>query len=70
MAPRTYTTSEVLQELQVPYYRLEYLIRTNQVKPIPEGRSSGRERRFSEEELKKAISLTRHHISRSTASEE
>lgn len=70
MEPKTYTTSELLKELKIPYYSLEYLIRTNQVTPISEGRSSGRERRFTDAEVQKAIFLTRHHTSRLTALED
>ncbi len=70
MDSKTYSTKQVLQALNVPYYVFEYLIRTNQVRPVSEGRASGRERRFSEEELEKAKCLTQHSRSNASSSRE
>ena len=57
---KTYTTKQLLDELGVPYYTLEYMIRTGQVKPMDEGRRPGRMRKFTEDELDKARELTKH----------
>lgn len=57
---KTYTTKQLLAELGVPFYTLEYLVRTGQVKPVDEGRRPGRMRQFTEDELEKAKELTKH----------
>lgn len=52
MDDKTLTTTEVLNELDVPFWRLEYLIKSHQIKPLgPGGR--GVERRFSVAEFEK-----------------
>ena len=55
MDSHTYTTTELLKTLQVPYWRLEHLIRADKVEPITRGR--GIERRFTKEEFDKAERL-------------
>ncbi len=52
---RTYTTTDILTETGVPFWRLEHLIRAHRIKPLNKGR--GRERRFSQEEYEKAKRL-------------
>ena len=55
MKDQTYTTTEILETLQVPYWRLEHLIRARKIQPLNRGR--GTERRFSREEFEKAERL-------------
>jgi len=55
MKDQIYTTTEVLETLQVPYWRLEHLIRAGKVKPLNRGR--GQERRYSQTEFEKARKL-------------
>ena len=52
MNEKSYTTTEILRELDVPFWRLEHLVRGGRVTPLNRGR--GRERRFSVEEFEKA----------------
>ena len=55
MEKQVYTTTEILKALEVPFYRLEHLIRVGKVVPLNRGR--GVERRFSLAEFKKATEL-------------
>ena len=55
MRKQTYTTTEILTALEVPYYRLEYLIRVGKVTPLNRGK--GIERRFSLAEYENAKRL-------------
>ena len=57
---KTYTTKQMLNELGVPFYTLEYLVRTGRVKPLEDGRRPGRTRHFTADELAKARELTKH----------
>ena len=52
MNEKTYTTTEILKTLQVPFWRLEHLVRAGRVAPLNRGK--GRERRFTAEEFEKA----------------
>ena len=52
---RTFTTREILDETNVPFWKLEHLVRARKVKPLSRGR--GRERRFTREEYEKARQL-------------
>ncbi len=61
---RIYRSSEILRELKIPFYTLEYWIRTGKVQPITDGRRPGRERRFTGEEFRKAKELARFTQSR------
>ncbi len=54
---KSYTSSEILRQLRIPFYTLEYWVRTDKVRPIARGRASGREREFTETEYKKARKL-------------
>lgn len=51
MKKRTYTTTETLEALEVPFWRLEHLIRAGKITPLNRGR--GVEIRFSQEEFLK-----------------
>lgn len=51
-----YSTTEILEILGVPFYRLEHLVRVGKVKPLISGRR-GVERRFTVEEFEKAKRL-------------
>lgn len=55
MSEKTYTTTEILKALQVPFWRLEHLVRAGRVTPLNRGK--GRERRFTVEEFEKARQL-------------
>ena len=59
MDHKTYTTTDVLHELCIQYYVLDYLVRSGQISPISEGRGRGRERRFTQGEMEKVKNLTR-----------
>ena len=51
MNEKTYTTTEILKTLQVPFWRLEHLVRAGRVVPLNRGR--GTERLFAEREYQK-----------------
>ena len=53
----TYSTTEVLRELRIKFYVLDYWVRVGQVQPVDEGRGRGRERQFSKQEFEKAKKL-------------
>ncbi len=55
MPDKTYSTTEILALSGATFYRLDYRVRTGQVKTLNQGR--GHERLFSEEEATKAIRL-------------
>lgn len=59
MNSRIYTSSEILKALGIKFYQFDYMIRSGKITPIAEGRTSGRERRFTEEEFEKAKDLAR-----------
>ena len=55
MKDNTWTTTEILRELAVPFWRLEHLVRSGKLKPLNKGR--GRERRYSQTEYEMARKL-------------
>ncbi len=55
MTDRTYSTTEILAITGDMWYRLNYLVITNQVTPL--NRHRGKERRFSETETLKAVNI-------------
>ena len=55
MKDNTWTTTEILRELEVPFWRLEHLVRSGKLQPLNKGR--GRERQYSQIEFEKARKL-------------
>lgn len=55
MKERTYSTTEILKDLEVPFWRFEHIIRAGKITPLNRGR--GVERRFSKAEYGKARRL-------------
>lgn len=55
MEKQTYGTMEILEALEVPFWRLEHLIRAGKITPLNRGR--GIERRFSRAEFAKIKEL-------------